>query len=125
MQPEDEMRDGSLEWIAFGFGGEIALLGEAEPHGLDVGAGSVLGGGGIAEGNGFDEVLVLLCDGAGVWEAVVKTLLVQRPETVPDRAPSFPEQGNIGEVDDGFVELKVRVTKGTVVTRKQGVGKPF
>ena len=101
------------------------MLGEAEPHGLDVGAGSVLGGGGIAEGNGFDKVLVLLCDGAGVWEAVVKTLLVQRPKTVPDRAPGFPEQGNIGEVDDGFVELKVRVTKGTVVARKQGVGKPF
>jgi hypothetical protein len=48
------MRDGSLEWIAFGFGGEIALLGEAEPHGLDVGARCVLGGSGIAEGNGND-----------------------------------------------------------------------
>ena len=125
MQPEDEMCDGSLEWIAFGFGGEIALLGEAEPHGLDVGAGSVLGGSGISEGNGFDEVLVLLCDGAGVWEAVVKTLLVQRSEIVPDRAPSFPEQGNVGEGYDGFVEFKVRLTKGAVILRKQGVGKPL
>ena len=125
MQPEDEMCYGSLEWITFGLGREIALLGEAEPNSLDVGAGGVLGGSGITEGDGFNEVLVLLCDGAGVWEAVVKTLLVQRSEIVPDRAPSFPEQGNVGEVYDGFVEFKVCLTKGAVVFRKQGVGKPF
>ena len=125
MQPEDEMRYGSLEWITFGLGREIALLGEAEPNSFDVGAGGVLGGSGITEGDGFNEVLVLLCDGAGVWEAVVKTLLVQRSEIVPDRAPSFLEQGNVGEVYDGFVEFKVRLTKGAVVLRKQGVGKPF
>ena len=125
MQTEDEMRDGSLEWIAFGFGVGFGLLGEAEPHGFDVSASCVFGGGGITEGNGFDEVLVFLGDGSGVREAIVKTLLVQGPEAVPDDAPCFLEHGNIGEADDGFVKFEVRVTKAAVVAGTQGFGEPF
>lgn len=125
VQAEDEMRDGALEWIAFGFGGGLGLLGEAEPHGFDVGAGCIFGGGGITEGNRFDEMLVFLCDGSGVREAIVKTLLVKGSEAVPDDAPRFFEHGNVGEADDGFVKFEVRVTKAAVVAGTQGFGEPF
>ena len=60
MQTEDEMRDSALEWIAFGFGGGFGLLGETKPNGFDMTASGVLRGGGITEGDGFDEVLVFL-----------------------------------------------------------------
>lgn len=58
MQAEGEMRDGALKRIAFGFGGGFGLLGETEPNGFDMAAGGVLGGGGITESDGFDEVFV-------------------------------------------------------------------
>ena len=125
MQSEDEMRDGSLERIAFGFRGGLGLLGKAEPYGFNVAAGGVFGSGWITEGDGFDEVLVFLCDGTGVREAIVKTLLVQGMEAVPDGAPCFLEHGNIREADDGFVEFEIRVTKGAVVPGTQGFGEPF
>ena len=78
MQAEGEMRGGAFEWIAFGFSGGLALLSEAEPHGFDVGASSVFGGGGIAEGDGFDEVLALAGRPA--------------PRVVPVSFPDVPDQ---------------------------------
>jgi hypothetical protein len=60
MHAEGEMRNGALEWIAFGFASGLGLLGEPEPHGFDVTASGVFGCGRIAEGDGFDEVLVFL-----------------------------------------------------------------
>jgi len=125
MKTEDEMRDGALEWIAFGFVGGLGLLGEAEPHGFDMGAGGVFGGGGITESDGFDEVLVFLGQDAGVGKVVVEALLVKGKEAVPDGAPSVLEHRNIREADDGFVEFEVGVTKAAVVAGTQGFGEPF
>jgi hypothetical protein len=125
VQAEDEMRDGALEWIAFGFGGGLGLLGEAEPHSFDVGASSVFGGGGITEGDGFDEVLVFLGQDAGVGKVVVEALLVKGKEADPDGAPRFLEHGNVGEGYDGFVEFEVCVTKVAVVAGTQGFGEPL
>lgn len=125
MQSEGEMRDGALEWIAFGFGLRFGLLGEAEPHGFDVAAGGVFGGCGIAEGDGFDEVLMFFGKDAGIRKVVVEALLVKGEEAVPDGAPRFLEHGDVGEGDDGFVEFEVRVTEGAVLADTQGFGDSF
>lgn len=125
MQAEGEMRSGALEWIAFGFGGGLGLLGEAEPHGLDVTACSVFGCGGIAESDGFDEVLVFLGQDAGIGKVVVEALLVKSEEAVPDGAPRVLEHGNVREADDGFVQFEVRETEGAVVAGTHGFGDPF
>lgn len=87
MQAEGEMRSGTLEWIAFGFGVRLGLLGETEPYGFDMGAGSVFSGGRITEGDGFDEVLVFFGKDAGVRKVVVEALLVKGEKAVPDAAP--------------------------------------
>ena len=119
------MRDGASEWVAFGFGGGLALIGETEPHGFNMAAGCVFGGGGITKGDGFYEVLMFLGQDTGVREVVVEALLVKGKEAVPDGAPGFFEHGNIGEADDGFVEFEVCVTKGAVVAGTQGFGEPL
>lgn len=59
MQTESEMRDGALEWIAFGFDGGLALFGVLERHGFN----TTEDGGGINEGDAFDAVLAT----AGRW----------------------------------------------------------
>jgi hypothetical protein len=125
MQSEGEMSGGALEWITFGFGGGLGLLGEAEPHSFDVAASSVFGGSGITEGDGFDEVLVFLGQDAGVGKVVVEALLVKGEEAVPDGAPGVLKQGNIGEADDSFVKFEVCVTKVAVVAGTQGFGEPL
>lgn len=101
------------------------MLGEAEPHGFDVAASSIFGGGGIAEGDGFDEVLVFLGQDASIGEVDVEALLVESEETVPDGAPGVLEHGNIGKADDGFVQFEIRVTEGAVIAGKHGFREPF
>lgn len=125
MQAEGEMRDGALERITFGFGAGFGLLGETKPNGFDMTASGVLSGGGITEGDGFNEVLVFLGEDAGVGKVVVETLLVKSKEAIPDGAPGVLEQGNVGEADDGFVEFEVCLTKGAVVAATHGFGEPF
>ena len=77
MHAEGEMSGGSLQWVGFLSGGVALLFGESEPHGLHVTAGGVFGSGGIAESDGFDEVLVFITQEASVGEAFVEGIAVK------------------------------------------------
>lgn len=120
VQAEGKVRGGALQRIAFCFSGGFGFFGEAKPDGLDVTAGGIFGGCGIAEGDRCDEVLVLVGEHAGVGEVVIKALLVKGEEAVPDGEPSVAKQGHTGEFDDTFVKFEVRMTKGAIIADAHG-----
>ena len=74
----------------------------------------VLGGGGIAERDGFHEVLVLLAR-MRRRESSPRTRARVRRAGRSRGEPSFAQQGDGGEVDDGVVQLEVGVPKGGIV----------
>ena len=60
----------------------------------------ILGGDGIAQRNGFDEVLVLVAEEARIGEAFVEGLAVKRALRGPHALPCGQKLRHIGEDDD-------------------------
>ena len=115
MHAESQVRGGALECISPLRRDVALLLGQSKPDCLDVAAGGIFGGDGIAECDGLNEMLVFFNQDSSIREALFEALLMKPLQTVPDYLPHLRQKRHGGGRNHRLVQLRIGCAKGGVI----------
>lgn len=122
VQPEGQVRGRTLQRIAMRLGSGTRFFRHTKPHGLHMTARRVLRGGRITQRDGFDEMLMLVRQHAGIGKVVLKALAVKVQQFIPGEPPRRLELRHLCHLEDRLVQLEIGFAKSGVVASTQRLG---